>query len=370
MFLAKPPGEVLGKRVGLITNHTGIDALGRRNIDLLASRDDFELAALFAFEHGLTGEAPPGEKIASGTDPATGLPVYSLYGDVRKPTPEMLSSLDALMYDVQDVGARPYTRVSTMALSMQAAAEAGIPFIVLDRPNPLGGVQVEGARLDTAFASFVGMYAIPLRHGMTLGELATMYNAEIGADLTVVPMGGWRRDMEFEETGLPWVPTSPNIRTLDAALLYPGLVLIEGTNLSEGRGTELPFEQVGAPWLRATEVVDAMNALRLAGIRFQSVRFEVASDAGKYPGESLSGVRFHVTDREAFRPVSTALRFIWVVRRLHSNQFEWRRTIDRLAGTDRVRKAIDAGELEPLLKDWEDDADRFVRMRAPYLLYD
>lgn len=371
VFLEHPSEQILGKRVGLITNHTGIDRAGRRNVDLLAARRDFDLVALFAFEHGLRGEAPPGEKIASGVDPETNLPVYSLYGETRKPTTEMLEAIEVLVYDVQDVGARPYTRVSTMALSMQAAAEAGIPFLVLDRPNPLSGLQVEGGRLDPAFSSFVGMYPIPLRHGMTVGELARMYNDkfEIGAELTVVPMGEWRRNLWFDETGLPWVATSPNIRSLDAALFYPGTVLLEGTNLSEGRGTDLPFQQTGAPWLRAEEVVNSMNERRLPGVRFESVRFEVDSKALKYPGESMPGVRLLVTDRDAFRPVSTALLLIDTVRQLHSAEFEWRSSIDRLAGTDLVRRSIDTGNLERLLEEWEEDARRFRREREPYLIY-
>ena len=371
-FLESPPEQVLQKRVGLITNHTGIDRERRRNIDLLAARQDFNLVALFAFEHGLRGEAPPGEKIATDVDPDTGLPVYSLYGEVRKPTPEMLADIDVLIYDVQDVGARPYTRVSTMALSMQAAAEAGIPFVLLDRPNPLGGLEVEGGRLDTAFSSFVGMYPIPLRHGMTLGELAQMYNTEfdIDADLTVVPMRGWRRAMWHDATGLPWVSTSPNIRSLDAAAHYPGMVLLEGTNLSEGRGTGLPFEQTGAPWLRNVEVVDSMNAKDLPGVHFEAVQFDVDADAHKYSGESLPGIRFMLTNRDAYRPVSTALQLIDTIRHLHDDAFEWGRSIDRLAGTDRVRRSIDGGALHRLLNDWEEDAELFRQEREPYLIYE
>ncbi|MEJ7812996.1 MAG: DUF1343 domain-containing protein, partial [Gemmatimonadaceae bacterium] len=296
-FLARPPAWVWGKRVGLITNHTGVDRQRRRTVDLLAARTDFRLVALFAFEHGLRGDVPPGAPIPSGTDAPTGLPIHSLYGDVHKPTPEMLRDVDVLVYDVQDVGARPYTRVSTMALSMQAAAEKGIPFVVLDRPNPVGGVQMEGPVLDTAFRSFVGMYPIPLRHGMTLGELARLYNERFGirANLTVVPVEGWRRATYFDETGLPWVSTSPNIRRLEAAILYPGTVLLEGTNLSEGRGTSYPFEQTGAPWLRAGEVARAMAARGLPGVRFEAVQLAIDSSAGKYPGQTVPGVRIVVT---------------------------------------------------------------------------
>ena len=380
VFLDSLPAWATAKRLGLITNNAGVDGAGRSNIERLTARRDVRLVTLFAFEHGLRGSAPAGAHIASGVDERSGLPVHSLYGEVQKPTPPMLDGVDLLVYDVQDVGARPYTRVSTMALSMKAAAERGIPFVVLDRPNPLGGVEVEGPVLETPFASFVGMYPIPLRHGMTLGELARLYNERfgIGADLRVVPMRGWRRAARFASTGLPWVGPSPNIRTLEAALLYPGTVLIEGTNLSEGRGTDRPFEQVGAPWLRADEVAREVNALRLPGVRVEAVRVAVAADARKYGGQTVPGVRLVVSDADVFRPVRTALHVVDVARRLHPAEFAWvganRReptllTIDRLAGTDRVRKAIEAGTLDELLRRNERDVAAFRVLREPYLLY-
>ena len=380
VFLERLPDWAVGKRLGLITNHTGIDRAGRSNIDLLTARRDVKLVALFAFEHGIRGDAPPGQPIANTVDARTGLPVYSLYGEVREPTPQMLDGVDLLVYDVQDVGARPYTRVSTMALSMQAAAKQGIPFVVLDRPNPLGGVEVEGPTLEPAFASFVGMYPIPLRHGMTVGELARMYNERfgIGADLRVVPVRGWRRSQRFAATGLPWVGTSPNIQRLEAALIYPGTVLLEGTNLSEGRGSAFPFEQTGAPWLKSDEVAQAMNALSLPGVRVDAVRFDVAKDAAKYGGLTIPGVRLVVTDPETFRPVRTALHLLDVIHRLHPAEFAWSGagrsppamlTIDRNAGTDRVRKAVESGTLDDLLRRSDDDAAAFRALRAPYLLY-
>ena len=379
-FVANPPAWALGKRIGLITNVAGIDSRGRSNIDLLANDARFRLVALFAFEHGLRADAPAGQPIPSGTDTKTGLPVYSLYGDVREPTPEMLRDVDVLMYDVQDVGARPYTRVSTMALSMKAAAAKGIPFAVLDRPNPIGGTIVEGPVLDTAFASFVGMYPTPLRHGMTVGELARMYNSRfgIGVTLHVVPVDGWRRTMTFDETGLRFIPPSPNIRRLEAALLYPGTVLLEGTNLSEGRATDFPFEQTGAPWLRTADVIRAMEALKVPGVRFDSVSIVVAADGRRFPGQTIRGVRLSVTDRGSFRAVRTAMLLIDTIRRLHPNEFAWAgsnqrepglRTIDRLAGTDRFRIAVDAGRLQELLADWDAQAEAFRAMREPYLLY-
>jgi len=379
-FVANPPDWARGKRIGLITNVAGIDSRGRNNIDLLKADARIRLTTLFAFEHGLRGDAPAGQAIASGTDAKTGLPVYSLYGDVREPTAEMLRDVDVLMYDVQDVGARPYTRVSTMALSMKAAAAKGIPFAVLDRPNPIGGTIVEGPVLDPAFASFVGMYPIPLRHGMTVGELARLYNERfgIGATLYVVPVAGWRRDMMLDATGLPYVPPSPNLRRLEAAILYPGTVLLEGTNISEGRGTEHPFEQTGAPWMQPDAVIREMNALTLPGVRFEAVQIRVDADGRRFPGETIPGVRLVVTDRGSYRAVRTAMLLIDTVHRLYPNEFAWAggnqrepgmRTIDRLAGTDRFRSAVDAGTLRPLLDEWDRQAEAFRVLREPFLLY-
>ena len=379
-FVANPPDWARGKRIGLITNVAGIDSRGRNNIDLLAGDPRFRLTALFAFEHGLRGDAPAGQPILNGTDEKTGLPVYSLYGEVREPTAEMLRDIDVLMYDVQDVGARPYTRVSTMALSMKAAAAKGIPFAVLDRPNPIGGVIVEGPVLDPAFASFVGMYPIPLRHGMTVGELARMYNARfgIGATLHVVPVEGWRREMTLDVTGLRYIPPSPNLRRLEAAVLYPGTVLLEGTNLSEGRGTDMPFEQTGAPWIRPADVIREMNALGLPGVRYEAVNIRVAPDGRRFPGQTIPGVRLAVTDRASFRAVRTAMLLIDTIRRLYPNEFAWAganqrepglRTVDRLAGTDRFRTAVDAGTLRTLFDEWDRQAQSFRSVREPFLLY-
>jgi uncharacterized protein YbbC (DUF1343 family) len=379
-FAANPPEWARGKRIGLITNVAGIDSRGRNNIDLLVAGTRVRLTTLFAFEHGLRGDAPAGQAIASGTDAKTGLPVYSLYGDVREPTPEMLRDVDVLVYDVQDVGARPYTRVSTMALSMKAAAAKGIPFAVLDRPNPIGGTIVEGPVLDPSFASFVGMYPIPLRHGMTVGELARLYNERfgIGATLYVVPVAGWRRTMMLDATGLAYIPPSPNLRRLEAALLYPGTVLLEGTNISEGRGTDFPFEQTGAPWMRPDDVIREMNALALPGVRFEAVTIRVDADGRRFPGETIPGVRLIVTDPGAYHAVRTVMFLIDAVHRLYPNEFAWAggnqrepgmRTIDRLAGTDRFRLAVDAGRLRPMLEEWDRQAESFRALREPFLLY-
>jgi uncharacterized protein YbbC (DUF1343 family) len=258
-----------------------------------------------------------------------------------------------------------------MALSMQAARRKGIPFVVLDRPNPIGGVIVEGALLDPKFQSFVGMYPIPARHGMTVGELATLFNQKhgIGADLIVVRAANWRRPQWQDETGLPWINPSPNLRSLAAVTNYPGSVYFEGTNVAEGRGTDRPFEQVGAPWLDAPAVAGAMNAMKLPGIRFEAITMTVASTAGKYPGQTIPAIRFEITDRLAYRPVRTSLLLIDAIKRRHPKDFSWRASIDRLAGSDKVRLAIDAGRLAPLLDEWDREAAEFAVSRAPFLLY-
>ena len=368
---ANPPAAFRGKRLGLITNHTGIDRQRTSTIDLLARSPELKLVALFSPEHGIRGTAAPGEHVASGKDERTGLPVHSLYGATRKPTAEMLDGIDVLVFDIQDVGARQYTYVYTMALAMQAAAERRMPFVVLDRPNPIGGQVVEGNILDTAFASFVGMYPIASRHGMTAGELARFFNREagIGANLSVIRVDGWARRQWFDDTGLPWIAPSPNLQTLAAATHYPGTVFLEGTNLSEGRGTNAPFEQTGAPWLRPNEVIAAMSERSLPGVRFEAVTFTVQPTAAKFGGATLPGIKLVITDRDAYRPVRTALTLIDEIRRLHPAEFAWSGSMDRLAGTARVRQAIEGGTLPSLLADWDRDAQRFESIRSPYLLY-
>jgi uncharacterized protein YbbC (DUF1343 family) len=372
VFLDDVPAALRGKRVGLITNNTGVDRSGTSDIDLIAQHDELTLVALLAPEHGIRGTLEAGVTVADGLDAKTGLPVYSLYAaQGHSPTPEMLKDVDVLVYDLQEVGGRTWTYVSTMALSMQAAARKGIPFVVLDRPNPIGGDIVEGALLDPAFSSFIGMYPIPARHGMTVGELATLFNRQqgIGADLTVVPAQGWRRGQWFDQTGLPWVNPSPNLRSLAALTSYPGTVYFEGTNLSEGRGTDRPFEQIGAPWLDAAAVAATMNTMGLPGIAFQALTVTVADTAAKFPGQSIPAIRLTVTDRQAYRPVRTALLLIDTIRKQHPEDFAWGPSIDLLTGSDRVRLAIDADQLAPLLADWDQAAAQFRASQAGYLLY-
>lgn len=380
MLATEMPAVLAGKRVGLVTNHTGMDATGRSTIDVMAADDRFELVALYGPEHGLRGTAAPGETVDSGRDSATGLPIHSLYGATRKPTAAMLEGVEVLVFDIQDVGSRTYTYVYTMALAMEAARDAGIPFVVLDRPNPIGGTIVEGNLLDTAYASFVGMYPMPVRHGMTVGELARLFNDSfgIGAALTVVPMQGWKRDMWFDETGLPWTPPSPNIPRLSSAISYPGTVFFEGINLSEGRGTDHPFEQTGASWLRADSVVAAMQALGLPGVRFEAVTITASAKAQVFPGQTFPGVRLVITDRDSYRPLDAALRLIDTIRRLHPEKFRFTGNsakepdmywIDRLAGTNKLRLAMEQGTLDALLADWSRQASEFERSRGRFLLY-
>jgi uncharacterized protein YbbC (DUF1343 family) len=372
VFVSDVPPALRGKRVGLITNQSGIDRSRTSDIDLIARHSDLKLVALLAPEHGIRGTAAAGEKVTDEVDPKTGVPVYSLYmSEDRGPTAEMLKDVDVLVYDLQEVGGRTWTYVSTMALSMQAAARKGIPFVVLDRPNPIGGEIVEGALLDPKFKSFVGMYPIPARHGMTVGELATLFNQKfgIGADLIVVRAANWRRSQWLDETGLPWVNPSPNLRSLAALTSYPGSVYFEGTNITEGRGTDRPFEQIGAFWLNAPEVVRVMNEKRLPGIRFEAITMSVEPTAAKFKGQTIPGIRFVVTDRQAYRPVRTSLLLIDEIRRQHPREFSWTGTIDRLTGSDKVRLAIEGGRLPALLEEWDREAAGFRLSREPFLLY-
>ena len=372
VFLANIPERFKGKRVALLTNNSGIDRAGRLDIDLIAQHKDLKLVALLAAEHGIRGDAMNGVQISDETDPKTGVPVYSLYkAEDRGPTDEMLKDVDVIVYDLQEVGGRTWTYVSSMALSMQAAARKKIPFVVLDRPNPIGGEIIEGAVLDPKFKSFVGMYPIPARHGMTVGELATLFNQKYGinSELIVVRAENWRRSQWQDETGLPWVNPSPNLRSLAALTSYPGTVYFEGTTLTEGRGTDRPFEQIGAPWLNAPEVARLMNERRLPGVRFEAITMAVAPTAAKHKGLTIPAIRFVITDRNAYRPVRASLLLIDQIRRLHPTDFAWRPSIDRLTGTDKVRLAIDAGQLEPLLEEWDRSAAESRETRKPFLLY-
>jgi uncharacterized protein YbbC (DUF1343 family) len=370
-FLASPPEIVKGKRIGLVTNQSGLTATGERNIDAIGKIPGVKITAIFSPEHGISGTMRGG--VQSSVDEKTGIPITSLFGKITKPTPEMLKDVDVLVYDIQDIGVRQYTFESTMALTMQAAAEKGIPYIVLDRPNPITGNIVEGNLTDTAYLSFVGIYPVASRHGMTVGELAKMYNDvyKIGADLTVIPMKGWKRGMWWDETGIAWINPSPNIRRVEAEVIYPGSVFFEGGNISEGRGTPLPLEQVGAPWLDNQKVSSAMNAMKLPGVHFEPVDIQVDSTSRKYRNETIKGIRFDVTDRETFRPIRSALLLFNEIKKTHPDKFEWGRGrhFDQLAGGAELRNALDSGTVAALLDKWDAQAAEFKKMRAPYLIY-
>jgi uncharacterized protein YbbC (DUF1343 family) len=363
---------VRGKRVGLITNQTGRDRQGRSDIDLLAHAPGVKLVALFAPEHGIRGTAEAGAQIASDTDAATGVPIYSLYGTNKAPTPDMLRNVDVLLYDIQDAGVRFYTYVWTMALSADAAGRAHIPFVVLDRPDPIRGDRVEGGVLDTTYRSFVGEYPVALRYGLTPGELLRYLvgTQQVEADVHVVPMEGWRRDMWYDDTGLPWINPSPNLRSVDALALYPGTVFFEGTNLSEGRGTEAPFQLVGAKWLSdAGEIARELNLMDMGGVHFDSTSRLIAAGQ-KWGGDTIPMLHIAVTDPDRMRPVEVAAYMLQVIRRRHPAQFEWRLPhMDELAGSDALRQAVDAGRVAQLLPKLQAQANAFARATRAYLLY-
>ena len=374
-----------GKRVGLVVNHTArVDTT--HLIDVLHRAEGVTVAALFGPEHGLRGTADAGEKVADGRDERTGAPVYSLYGDTRKPTAAMLAGLDVLVFDIQDVGVRFYTYVSTMGLAMQAAAEADLPFVVLDRPNPLGGDYVSGFVLEPAFRSFVGQYPIPVAHGLTVGELARMIQGEQmlpGLDdlmLEVVPMEGWRRAERWPATGLPWPVPSPNLPDVTSTLVYPGACFFEATSASEGRGTRHPFALLGAPWADGAALADTLNARALPGVQFEAAAFTPASLPGmatrpKLEGEAVQGIRYVLTDAGAFRPVEAGLHVLHAFY-AHAQQRgsafltrpEW---LDTLAGTEQLGAMLRADRRpEAIIAAYQDEAKAFRVRRTPYLLYE
>jgi uncharacterized protein YbbC (DUF1343 family) len=366
-----------GKRVGLLTNHSGRDRRGTSTVDLLFKAPGVTLTALFGPEHGIRGVAKAGEKVGSTVDSATGVPVYSLYGETQVPTPAMLKDVDLLVYDIQDVGARVYTFPWTLALM---AASANKPLVILDRPNPIRADRIEGNILDLRVRSLVGQHAVALRYGLTVGELMRhlVASGALTAQVTVVPMRNYRRSQWFDETGIPRVNPSPNLRSLDAELLYPGTVFFEGTNATEGRGTEAPFTLIGAAWLDHVGMARTLNALRLPGVRFDTATRTI-EPGYKFGGQAIPMVRVVVTNRDAVRPVELGVRMLRAFRERHPQQFAWReppgtaagriRGIDRLAGTDQLVKAVDEGTVDALLRQWDADAARFAALVRPALLY-
>ncbi|MGB4704032.1 MAG: DUF1343 domain-containing protein [Candidatus Saccharicenans sp.] len=397
VFLEKKLDLVRGKRVGLITNPSGVDRDLRSTAWLLKENPEVHLVALYGPEHGVRGNAQAGEYVPFYFDEKFQLPVFSLYGQSFRPAPGMLKNIDEYMrsfdiqetgkipekgmiedvevmiFDIQDVGTRVYTYIATMAYAMEACAEQGIEFIVLDRPNPITGTIIEGAVLQyPEFSSFVGLYPIPQRHGLTVGELAILFNERFlkkKARLTVVPMEGWRRDMWFDQTGLPWVMPSPNMPTLETAVVYPGQVYLEGTNVSEGRGTTRPFELFGAPWIDGNELSNRLNALELPGVRFREAWF--TPYFSKYQGQLCGGCQLHVTDRQSFRPFLTSLWIIATIRNMYPEKFAFYPDyFDRIMGNSRVRQELEAGKSPAeIVRELQLQLEEFERLRKPYLLY-
>jgi uncharacterized protein YbbC (DUF1343 family) len=372
---------IAGTRVGLVCNPASIDGSFRHTADRLRADPDVTLVALFGPQHGFRANLQDNMiETPHGNDCLRQVPVYSLYSETREPTADMLKDVDVLVVDLQDVGTRVYTFVYTMANCMRAAARHGVRVIVCDRPNPIGGEAIEGPVLREPWTSFVGQFPIPLRHGMTIGELGRLFNDEfgIGCALDVVPMGDWRRTMYHDETGLPWVIPSPNLPTLDSAIVYPGAVLFEGTVLSEGRGTTRPFELIGAPWIDGERLAAAMNARRLPGVHFRPVFFEPTFQ--KHARETCGGCQLHVTARSTFEPVRTSVELLAEFRRQNSEHFAWRHPpyeyehtkepIDILYGTDELRRAVDAGrDVGGLVTAWAAGHEAFRRLRQPFLMY-
>lgn len=362
-------------KFGMITNHTSVTKDLKLGIEELLKRG-FQIKKVFGPEHGFRGSAAAGAKVHDERDERTGLPVYSLYGSSKKPTKEMLEGLDALLFDMQDIGVRYYTYIYTMAYAMEAAAENNLDFYVLDRPNPLTGMSVEGNILDLDYRSFVGYYPIPIRHGLTIGELARLFNEEykIGCSLKVITMKGWQRSQWFDETGLPWVMPSPNTTGLEMAVLYPGTCLFEGTTLSEGRGTARPFEIIGAPWIDCNQWGEALNRLDLEGARFRATYFTPYTS--KHAGELCQGVQIHITDKNRIDSISIGILMIESLKRLYPDHFAWlppyqdKYFIDLLSGTDGFRQAINKGtSISTWYKEQKNNLTSFLKIREKYLLY-
>lgn len=368
---------VEGKRVGLLTNHTGVFPNGQHIIDALNENPQVELTLLFGPEHGLRGEED--HTVADGTDPKTGLPIISLYGELRKPTPDILAKVDVIVFDIQDIGTRFYTYIKTMLWMQEAAAENNLPFIVLDRPNPIGGTYVDGPIEPIAING-----AIPITHGMTVGELAKLFNAyrkDAGlptADLTVVPMLNYQREFWYDDTGLPWIKPSPNMLTLTTATVYPATCLIEGSNISEGRGTMHPFEQVGAPWIDAKALANKMSAYNLKGVKFKASQFipdSIVDGLKIYPpkflSENCSGVSMEITNREEFKSAQVGVYIFHALMSLYPERFEFRDArFDKLLGTPEVRKKLQRGESpEKIVQSWQSEIKTFKNLRQKYLLY-
>jgi uncharacterized protein YbbC (DUF1343 family) len=370
-----------GLRVGVLANPASIDRGFRHVVDRLSASPDYKLAAIFGPQHGFRSDLQDNMiESPHAKDARRNVPIFSLYGETREPTQEMLDLIDVLVIDIQDVGARIYTFIYTMANCLRAAARKGLPVIVCDRPNPIGGIAVEGPMLEPGYESFVGQFAMPMRHGMTVAELARLFNEhhKIGAELEIVPMEGWSRDMYWDETGLPWVMPSPNMPTLDTAIVYPGTVLFEGTMLSEGRGTTRPFELIGAPWLDGEQLAARMNGIGLNGVHFRPAIFEPTFQ--KHARTTCGGCQIQVMSRQEFEPVKTGVSLMRECYGLSPERFQWRdppyeyehdkMPIDILAGSTALRGEIESqAPLAEIIESWRPGETAFADLRRPYLLY-
>lgn len=375
-FLANPPDVAIGARIGLLTNPSGINHHFRSSIDLILEHPRLNLTALFGPEHGVRGEAQAGEHVDAGTDPRTGLPAHSLYGDTRTPTAEMLSGIDVMVIDLQDIGVRYATFLSSIAYVIDACAEHGKQVVILDRPNPLGGSMVGGNILDPEYASFVGIHSIPTVHGLTMGEFGKLWAADHQRpEPVVVPMGGWNRDMYYDDTDLPWVFPSPNLPTRDSVELYPATCLIEGTVLSEGRGTTRPFEMIGAPWVDPETLAAELRLLNVPGVAYRPVYFTPAFS--KHQGERCGGVQFYVSSRSEFDGIRLGPHMLATIKRLYPDEFAWiqprnvKYFVDLLAGGPELRTTIDGGEsIDRMLEGWNQQSQAFRERRSSILVYE
>jgi uncharacterized protein YbbC (DUF1343 family) len=367
VFEAANSNLLAGKRIGLITNQTGRDRAGHSTIDVLAHAPGIKLVALFSPEHGIRGTED--DKVSSSTDPQTGLPIYSLYGETTRPTDAMLAGIDVLVFDIQDAGVRFFTYITTMGYAMEAAAQHHIAFYVLDRPDPLGGVRVEGPMLDRDKTSFVGYFPMPIQPGMTLGEMARMFNAEnhIGCDLHVIAMKNWDRGEWLDQTGLPWVNPSPNLHSFTEELLYPGIEILQAGGVSVGRGTDKPFEQFGAPWIHAADLVDELNRRGTSGVRFSPARFTPQS--GLYAGEQCEGVAIEITNRSALDSIRVGLEAAFALRKLYPEHFDVTKMFYLIGNIETIRRLNLGDAPDEIIAAWKNDLDAFRRIRAKYLLY-
>ena len=356
-----------GKHIGIITNHTGLDSQGKSTIDALTRAPGVQVVALFSPEHGLAGRLD--EKVSSTKDAATGLPIYSLYGETNRPTDEMLQGIDTLVFDIQDAGVRFYTYTSTMGYCMEEAAKRNIAFYVLDRPNPINGEIIEGPMLDPDKTNFVAYFPLPVRYGLTIGELAQFFNTEnhINADLHVIAMKNWHRNYFFESTGLRWVPPSPNLRTMKGTLPYPGLEILQNSGVSVGRGTETPFEQFGAPWMDGEKVASALNIAHLPGLRFVSQSFIPVS--GLYQGRRCGGVGIRITDRAGVRSVRMGLEIAVLLQKLYPQDFDASKTITLLGNAETVQKIKEGAAASEIVGTWKPALAQYDQLRRKYFLY-